>query len=99
MNGYHPPPPPSSVSSNHSRAPSQSQTEDVIMANGTEKPGTEDENTVEEVTQPPPIETPDSINFKLEIIQSYLDRVKKRVEAKALMFDRGLTDYKKVCHV
>ncbi|TFK54551.1 SWIRM-domain-containing protein [Heliocybe sulcata] len=56
----------------------------------------DDEDTVEELTQPPPFETKDSIAFKLTLLEMYSQRVQKRHEAKALMFDRGLLDYKKM---
>lgn len=63
-------------------------------------PKTEDstEDDVDEVTQPPPIETKDSLAFKLTLIEMYKQRVEKRDEAKALMFDRGLLEYKKVSY-
>ena len=51
---------------------------------------------VEEVTLPPPVETEESIAFKLTIIEMYLQRVEKRRESKAIMFERGLLEYKKV---
>lgn len=51
---------------------------------------------VEEITQPPPIETPDSLAFKLTLIEMYNQRVDKRHEYKAVMFDRGLLNYKQV---
>ncbi|KZT29076.1 SWIRM-domain-containing protein [Neolentinus lepideus HHB14362 ss-1] len=56
----------------------------------------DDENEVEELTQPPPFETKDSLAFKLTLLEMYSQRVQKRGEAKALMFDRGLLDYKKM---
>ncbi|KAI0919958.1 hypothetical protein AcV5_001894 [Taiwanofungus camphoratus] len=51
---------------------------------------------VEEITQPPPIETPDSLAFKLTLIEMYNQRVDKRHEYKAVMFDRGLLNYKQM---
>lgn len=51
----------------------------------------------EEPMVPPPFETSDSIDFKLTLIEMYLQRVDKRAEAKGLMFNRGLLEYKKVC--
>ncbi len=51
----------------------------------------------DEPTQPQPYETHDSIAFKLTLLESYFQRVDKRHEAKALIFERGLLDYKKVC--
>jgi len=51
----------------------------------------------DEPTQPQPYETQDSIIFKLTLLESYFQRVDKRHEVKALIFERGLLDYKKVC--
>lgn len=65
--------------------------EDVTMANGT---GEEEE--AEEPTLPPPYETEDSLNFKLTLLEMYAQRVEKRHESKAVMFERGLLEYKKV---
>lgn len=53
----------------------------------------------EEPVLPPPYETRDSVNFKLSILEMYNHRVEKRLENKAIMFDRGLLDYKKVCRL
>ena len=50
----------------------------------------------EEQTQPPPIETPESLSFKLSLIESYCQRVDKRIENKGFMFDRGLLNYKQM---
>jgi transcriptional adapter 2-alpha len=57
------------------------------------------DDDVEEITQPPPIETEDSVAFKLTVLDMYWDRIEKRSEAKAIMFERGLLEYKKVCAV
>ncbi|KAJ8072335.1 Transcriptional adapter ada2 [Marasmius tenuissimus] len=56
--------------------------------------GNEDES--DEVTQPPPIETHDSLAFKLTLLEMYFQRVQKRHEAKSVMYDRGLLEYKKM---
>ena len=56
----------------------------------------EAETNAEEPVMPPPIETKKSLDFKLTLLEMYNQRVQKRHEAKALMFDRGLLDYKKV---
>lgn len=68
-----------------------------------EEPGSTDQQTTgeddpnsEEPTQPPPYETEDSLTFKLTMIEMYNQRVAKRHEAKAIMFERGLLEYKKV---
>ncbi|KAF9267903.1 hypothetical protein L218DRAFT_894146 [Marasmius fiardii PR-910] len=50
----------------------------------------------DEVTQPPPIETPESLAFKLTLLEMYFQRVQKRHEAKSVVFDRGLLEYKKM---
>ncbi|KAJ6546430.1 hypothetical protein DFH09DRAFT_1040022 [Mycena vulgaris] len=65
-----------------------SQSEDVVM-------GTADEEA-EEVAQLPPVETEHSLTFKLTLLEMYAQRVEKRLESKALMFDRGLLEYKKM---
>lgn len=49
----------------------------------------------EENVMPPPIETDDSITFKLTLLDIYASRVEKRHESKGLMFERGLLEYKK----
>ncbi|KAJ6455841.1 hypothetical protein C8R45DRAFT_1035885 [Mycena sanguinolenta] len=74
-------------------AHSSSQSEDVVMGN-TNGTGTADEE--EEVTPLPPIETQYSLTFKLTLLEMYFQRVEKRLESKALMFDRGLLEYKKI---
>ena len=56
----------------------------------------EAEAETEEPVLPPPYETRDSINFKLSLLEMYNNRLEKRAESKAVMFDRGLLDYKKV---
>ncbi|KAG8214197.1 hypothetical protein J3R82DRAFT_10989 [Butyriboletus roseoflavus] len=68
-----------------------------------EEPGSTDQQTTgeddpnsEEPTQPPPFETEDSLAFKLTMIGMYNQRVAKRHEAKAIMFERGLLEYKKM---
>ncbi|KAI0368299.1 hypothetical protein BV20DRAFT_969344 [Pilatotrama ljubarskyi] len=50
----------------------------------------------DEQTQPPPFETPESLEFKLALLESYYQRVDKRHEAKSIMFDRGLLNYKQM---
>ncbi|EJD02636.1 uncharacterized protein FOMMEDRAFT_28357 [Fomitiporia mediterranea MF3/22] len=50
----------------------------------------------EEPVLPPPLETRDSINFKLSLLGMYNHRIEKRLENKAIMFDRGLLEYKKM---
>ena len=50
----------------------------------------------DELTQPPPFETKESLSFKLSLLESYYQRVDKRLENKSIMFDRGLLNYKAV---
>lgn len=61
-----------------------------------ENGATDGEGDVDELTQPPPIETEDSLAFKLSLIEMYNQRVDKRHENKAVMFDRGLLNYKQM---
>ena len=61
-----------------------------------DKSADDDEDAeAEENMMPPPIETDDSIAFKLTLLDVYASRVEKRRENKAMMFDRGLLEYKK----
>ena len=55
----------------------------------------EEEAEAEENMMPPPIETDDSIALKLSLLDVYASRVEKRHENKAIMFERGLLEYKK----
>ena len=50
----------------------------------------------DEPTQPPPIETEESLKFKLTLLEMYAQRVEKRAESKGVIFERGLLEYKKV---
>jgi transcriptional adapter 2-alpha len=59
--------------------------------------GAEEES--EENMPPIPFETQATLEFKLTLIEVYMQRIAKRREAKALMFDRGLLEYKKVCEL
>lgn len=68
--------------------------EDGTMANGTVA---EDEE-VEEPTLPPPLESKESLAFKLTLLEMYAQRIEKRQESKAVIFERGLLDHKKVMH-
>lgn len=69
--------------------------EKVVKEEGQESQG-EGAGDTEEPVLPPPYETRDSINFKLTLLEMYNQRVEKRLEAKAIMFDRNLLEYKKV---
>ncbi|ETW81107.1 hypothetical protein HETIRDRAFT_319747 [Heterobasidion irregulare TC 32-1] len=53
------------------------------------------EDEAEENMPPVPLETEESLAFKLTLLEMYSQRVEKRHEAKAIMFDRGLLEYKK----
>lgn len=89
LNGYHTPV--NGKRDSHSQAKS----DDVSMENGTN----DGDTNADEVTQPPPFETKDSLTFKLTLLEMYGQRVEKRLESKAIMFDRGLLEYKKVCEI
>lgn len=84
-NGYH-------GNGDHIKQETHTKTEEVV--NGV---GTQDDADAEEVTQPPPFETKESMTFKLTLFEMYSQRVDKRLESKSIMFNRGLLDYKKVC--
>jgi transcriptional adapter 2-alpha len=58
---------------------------------------TEKDANAEEATLPPPYETDESLAFKLTLMEMYNQRLDKRREAKAIMYERGLLEYKKVC--
>lgn len=64
---------------------------------GPQSAGAEANQESEEPVLPPPYETKQSVDFKLTLLEMYAQRVDKRAEAKAIMFDRGLLEYKKVC--
>ncbi|KAJ3800686.1 hypothetical protein GGU11DRAFT_814596 [Lentinula aff. detonsa] len=61
-------------------------------------PGNEEgnEDDPEELTQPPPIETDDSLALKFTLMEMYFQRVEKRLESKSIIYDRGLLEYKKI---
>ncbi|KAG6820822.1 hypothetical protein H0H93_011116 [Arthromyces matolae] len=56
---------------------------------------TSQDEEAEEPTQPPPYETEESLKFKLTMMEAYMQRVGKRLEGKAFIFNRGLLEYKK----
>lgn len=86
-------PPPNGMNGHHLNGDIKKlKTEDISMTNLS---GSVDDE-VEEPTQPQPYETPDSINFKLTLLEMYFQRVDKRLETKAVIFERGLLEYKKV---
>lgn len=58
---------------------------------------TEEDANAEEATLPPPYEMDESLTFKLTLMEMYNQRLDKRREAKAIMYERGLLEYKKVC--
>ncbi|KAJ7599264.1 hypothetical protein C8J56DRAFT_916247 [Mycena floridula] len=85
MNGILPLP----VANGHSQPDLKPKEEDGANA-------ADEETAVDEVVQPPPIETEDSLAFKFTLVEMYSQRIEKRLEGKALMFDRGLTEFKKM---
>lgn len=60
-------------------------------------PGSVDDEAADEAIHPQPYETKESLTFKLTLLEMYFQRVEKRLESKAIIFDRGLLEYKKVC--
>jgi transcriptional adapter 2-alpha len=56
-----------------------------------------DDEAADEAIQPQPYETKESLAFKLTLLEMYFQRIEKRLESKAVIFDRGLLEYKKVC--
>lgn len=66
--------------------------EDVTMENGTG----DTDAAADEITQPPPIESKESLAFKLTLMEMYAQRLEKRREGKGIIFERGLLEYKKV---
>ncbi|PPQ95335.1 hypothetical protein CVT26_008180 [Gymnopilus dilepis] len=55
-----------------------------------------DDEAADEPIQPQPYETKESITFKLSLLEMYFQRVDKRLETKAVIFERGLLEYKKM---
>lgn len=53
-------------------------------------------DTLIEGTLPDPIETDDSTSLKLSMLDIYYEKLDRRQEAKAFVFDRGMLDFKKV---
>lgn len=68
---------------------------DLTMTNGSDPPEKKEEEK-ETPHVPLPIETDESIAFKLTLLEMYANRVEKRLQAKQFIFERGLLDYKKV---
>jgi len=90
LNGYH-------VANGHVKAHVQAKAEEAAAAAAV-NPGEGDNG--EDPTAPLlPIETPESIRFKLSMLEMYHQHVLRRHEAKAFIFERGLLEYKKVCQV
>lgn len=89
VNGYH-------LHGDVVKRESQSQSQSQSKSEDDNANGNGEDDGADEITQPPPIETPDSLAFKLTLLEMYAQRVEKRLEAKAIMFDRGLLEYKKV---
>lgn len=67
---------------------------DVVMKDEEEE---NDPNKDDDGPQhPPPLDTSNSVAFKLALLAMYNERVEKRMETKAVVFDRGLLEFKKV---
>ena len=45
---------------------------------------------------PDPVETHESMSLKLALLDIYYEKLDRRAEAKAFIFDRGMLEYKKV---
>ncbi|KAI6121840.1 hypothetical protein EDD16DRAFT_1689454 [Pisolithus croceorrhizus] len=86
LNGHH------SINGDTSKTVLQPKTEE----SATEQSSADDDQNAEEPMQPPPYETDESLAFKLTLIEMYNQRVAKRHEAKAIMYDRGLLEYRKM---
>jgi transcriptional adapter 2-alpha len=57
-----------------------------------------DEELKDELPQiPDAVETKESIETKLALLRAYSARIDKRLQAKSLIFERGLLEYRKVC--
>ena len=63
-----------------------------------EEPKAEDEDDNEEVDEEPPLsDEPDlDLELKLTLLEIYNDKYDRRLQAKAVVFDRNLLEYKKV---
>ena len=62
----------------------------------TNGPGSADDEAADETIHPQPYETKESLAFKLTLLEMYFQRIEKRLESKAIIFDRGLLEYRKV---
>jgi transcriptional adapter 2-alpha len=74
---------------------SRSKLDDKMRTDDDEE-GDEGDDEAEEQMQPQPIESQESLEFKLTLMEMYRQRLDKRQENKQLMLQRGLLDYKKV---
>lgn len=80
-----------------SSASQQQQNGDVATANQTGEKGKDgDENVKDESVVAIWQEGDDDLELKLTMHEIYNSRIERRLDAKALIFDRGLLDYKKV---
>lgn len=62
------------------------------------KPNAKGKQKAEEVDPVQDIEDPDELEVKLAMLDIYFSKLDKREEVKELIFDRGLTEYKKVSY-
>lgn len=65
-------------------------------ADGNDKSANDEEGKAAEETIPVWDEQDDDIELKLTIMEIYNERIQRRLEAKNVIFDRGLLEYKKV---
>jgi transcriptional adapter 2-alpha len=63
-----------------------------LTADGEDK---NEDDAPDDDTEPLPVETDDSLAFKLALIETYSQRLDMRNEGKQLLFDRALIDFKK----
>ncbi|KAG8900245.1 Transcriptional adapter ada2 [Tulasnella sp. 403] len=65
-------------------------------ANGHAEVKAEDENAEDAPPEPLQVENPSSLKLKLCLLSMYNEKINKRLETKAVVFDRGLLEFKKL---
>jgi len=95
LNGFgHPHSKSASVEPDFKEEPEESTLNSPAPPNGTAITDKKEEEK-ESPHIPLPIETDESIEFKLTLLEMYANRVEKRHEAKSFIFERGLLEYRK----
>lgn len=69
---------------------------DVKMEDENDKDKGKKDEEPEVPLGPPPVETPASLELKLCLLAIYNEKINRRLETKAVVFDRGLLEMKKV---